>query len=108
MANLELNVSTEKYQARISTLQGYVRQLETMKSNYQAKMREIPSIWSDDQATEFYNVINNNISKVQQAIDAANLNIDQLQNIITNQQSTAASVTSIVNDAATIAEKLFI
>ena len=108
MANLELSVSTAKYQARVATLQGYVRQLETIKGNYQSKMREIPSIWSDAQADEYYNTINTNIEKVQQAIDAANANIRQLQNIITNRQSTSASVTGIVNDSATIARNLFV
>lgn len=108
MPNLELSVSTEKYQARISTLQGYVRQLESIKGNYQSKMREIPSIWSDAQADEYYNTVNTNIEAVQKAIDAANANIAQLQNIITNMQSTSASVTSIVNDSATIAKNLFV
>ena len=108
MPNLELSVSTEKYQARISTLQGYVRQLESIKGNYQYKMREIPSIWSDAQADEYYNTVNTNIEAVQKAIDAANANIAQLQNIITNMQSTSASVTSIVNDSATIAKNLFV
>lgn len=108
MADIRLKISTQKYEDRISTLEGYVRQLETQKGNYEEKMREIPSIWNDNEADEYYNVINTNIKKVQNAIDAANSNIEQLRNIITNMDTTSSSVSDIVTDITNTATNLFL
>lgn len=107
MADITLKVSTEKYQARIATLQGYVNQLETLKGNYQSRMKEIPSIWSDSQADEYYKAINTSIEKVQKAIDAAELNIEQLKNIITNTEDANRNINSSIADVQQIAENLF-
>lgn len=107
MADIRLKISTQKYQDRITTLQGYVRQLETNKETYQEKMREIPSIWDDAEAEQYYKAIDANIEQVQKAIDAANANIDQLQNIISNLDTTSGNVSSIVTDVTNTAANLF-
>lgn len=107
IADLTLNVSKQKYEARITTLEGYVSSLNDLLSQYQAKKNEVDSIWQDSEADSYKQTVQANIDKVQQAIDAANANITELRQVVNNMTATNTAVQGLVDEALNIAENLF-
>ena len=105
--DLELRIDTNDYSQRIGTIEGYIQKLQTIYDQYSAKKSEIDSIRKDDEAEEYKNTVENNMQKVQTAIDAAREQIETLQKTIAAKESTKANVQNIVNDAAAIAKNVF-
>lgn len=102
-----LNVSISKYEARISTLEGIMRNLGRIKDNYTAKMNEIDSIWEASEADEYKRSIQENINNVQKSIDTCNENITQLRNIVENMKNTNTGINSVVQESLELAKNLF-
>lgn len=107
MADLELNVSTTKYNARISTLEGHVSALNSLLSEYQAKRNQVNALWDADEAEQYKNAIDEDMNKVQMAIDAAQSNIRELQKVVENMNTANTAVQTIVDEATDMAKKLF-
>ena len=105
--DLELRIDTNDYSQRITTIEGYISRLQTIYDQYSAKKSEIDSIWKDDEAEEYKKTVQDNMDKVQTAMDAAREQIDTLQKTIEAKEATKANVSSIVNDAADIARNVF-
>ena len=105
--DLELRIDTNDYSQRIGTIEGYIQKLQTIYDQYSAKKSEIDTIWKDDEAEQYKNTVQNNMDKVQTAMDAAREQIDTLQKTIEAKEATKANVSSIVNDAADIARNVF-
>lgn len=107
MADLELNVSTTKYNARISTLEGYVSSLNNLLSEYQAKRNQVNVLWESDEAEEYKKAVDDNMRNVQMAIDTAQSNIRELQKVVEGMNTSNTAVQTIVEEAADMAKKLF-
>lgn len=106
-SDLIINVSNDKYSARISTLQGYVNSLEGILQQYQTQRAKVDSIWTDTEADEYKNAIDTNIQKVQESIDATNTQIAQLQNLVQNMEQTSSGIRSTVEESLKLAQNLF-
>lgn len=106
-SDLIINVSNDKYAARISMLQGYVQSLQGIVDQYTQQRSKVDSIWQDAQADEYKNAIDQNIAKVNQAIEAANTNIQQLQTLVQNMDTTRSAIGSVVEESLNLAQNLF-
>ena len=106
-SDLILNVSTDKYSARISMLGGYVQSLQNIVQQYETQRGKVDSIWTDAEADEYKNAVDQNIAKVNQAIEAANSNIQQLQNLLQNMEATRTGISSTVEESIKLAQNLF-
>ena len=106
-SDLILNVSTDKYSARISMLQGYVQSLQNIVQQYEDLRGKVDSIWTDAEADQYKQSVTENIGKVNQAIEAANVNIQQLQNLLQNMEATRTGISSTVEESLKLAQNLF-
>lgn len=108
-SDLILNVSTDKYSAKISQLEGYVQSLHGIVQQYEVLRGKIDSeqIWTDAEATEYKVAIEKNIARVNEAIEATNLNIQQLQNLLQNMEATRTGIRSTIEESIKLAENLF-
>lgn len=108
VTSLELKVSEQSYQQRISTLEGYVSQLNGFRDEYEQKNAEVGNFYTGDEAEDLKNNIKENIAKIDKAIEACNLNIQQLKNIIQENNTVTSDVKSIIGDSIAIAKNLFV
>lgn len=108
VTSLELKVSEQSYQQRISTLENYVSQLNSFRDEYEQKNNEVNNFYTGDEANELKNNIKENIAKIDKAIEACKLNIQQLKKIVQENNTVTSDVKSIIGDSFAIAKNLFV
>lgn len=101
-----LNLDTVKLTNRINTLDGYIKSLENLISDYENKKTEIARIWTDERVKNYQETIENNIKVCRQALADANRSRTQLQNTVNNMQATMTNVSSAVDKAKNFAAQL--
>lgn len=106
--DLNLKVDQGTYEQTIATLEGYVSALNQKLGEYRAKRREIDDIWDDAQADSYKRGIDSSMDKIQQAIDATQTQIDQLQKLLEEKRNSETSIGSVVEDVVTIVDALFL
>lgn len=96
--------SKGEYEAKITTLEGYVSNLETLLSDFETKKSQISTFWDDDKAVEFTNIINTNIRNCRSSINRTNVTISQLKGTVKQMEGGDAAVGQLWDDAREVVE----
>lgn len=105
---LEVKISEAAYQRQISTIEGYVSDLNGLKGQYEQKEREVSNFYTGQDADDLRASIKEYIVKIQESIDACNGSIEQLKNVISENTNVAGDIKSIISDSVEIAKNLWL
>ena len=99
--DLELKVESNKYQARISTLEGYVAKLENLVQEYTAMKNRVSDFLddSDDSFVDAQTAAQIGIDRCNKAIEATKANIQSIQRIMDNTANIGSNVKKIFETA---------
>lgn len=105
--DLVLKVDVTAYNTTLTTLEGYVTQLKNLAGQYESKRSEIATIWTEDNAEQYTQAIDENIRKVNTAIQAVQEQIAQIKNLLEKKEYTSGVISSAVTAAIQVAKELF-
>lgn len=105
--DMVLNVSTSSYQKHINQLQSYITTLSQQKEKLKSYRNQIDDIWKGDSATQYTNLMDKQIAKVDQAQEALTKTLAAIQNILRTTQDAESKVSSEIQDAAAVIDSLF-
>lgn len=97
---LELKVDSNKYEARISMLEGYVNQLEGLMGRYEALKNSVGDFMgNDDNVEKAKEAANVGIKRCRKAIDATQANIATLQDVLSNMTNLGTNIKTVLEAA---------
>lgn len=98
---LELKVESNKYQARISTLEGYLVKLENLVQEYTTMKDRVSDFLdeSDDNFADAQTAAQIGIDRCQKAIEATKANIESIQKIMDDTANVGSNVKKILDAA---------
>ena len=97
---LEIKVDSNKYEARISMLEGYVNRLEGLMGRYEALKNSVGDFMGeDDNIEEAKRAADVGIQRCRKAIDATQANIASLQDVISNMTNLGSNIKTILEAA---------
>lgn len=104
---LELNISTEKYQAQISMLQSNLALLRNLETEYEALQSQVPSFaGSSDAVTKMQQNVHQNVQLVEKSIQSCEAAIRTLEANVATMENVGSSIESIIDDSMNIASAL--
>ncbi|MBQ7871593.1 MAG: hypothetical protein IJ357_05580 [Oscillospiraceae bacterium] len=110
MANeVELLVSKEKFDNRVSTLEGCLRVLQGLATEYGELKDSASDIFDEDQekVTTTQKLVEEYIIRVNSSIEATQKAIQTLNDTSTKFEDTSTHVTQALEDAINLAKNLF-
>jgi prophage DNA circulation protein len=104
---LQLLVSSSKYENRITMLEGYLSDLRGLKDEYEELKSDASSVMEGDQLPDLQQSVEDNIKRVEKAIESTQASIDTLKETLSNMENVGANITGIIQDATDMANSLF-
>lgn len=95
--SLELLVSTEKYENRISMLETFLSSLESLAAEYETLQGQVSSFaGGSDQVAKLQQNVQINVTRVNKAIEATRASIQTLQNTVTTMSNVGQNINTII------------
>ena len=99
---LIINYSKSKYDAKISELQGYVRELEKHQSAIEGYRKRLRSVWNDSDAEKYEKILGKQAKAVWTAANRAKSLKDAYQKVsddLQRQKTTSEGIIDGINSA---------
>ena len=108
-AQNQLLVSTDKYEAQISLLEGYLNQLNGVADEYEGLKNSTSSFMGDDdsQIDQLKQNVQANINHVKAAIEAVTNQIATLRTTVSSMENLGTNIGTILQGSTELASKLF-
>lgn len=102
---LQVTVSYDKYEQRITQLQGYVASLETAVEEYTSMKNRVNEFMSeeDDSYRQMQENVEVRIARVRRAINATNEQIKTLQDVLNNMSNLGSNVSTLLEEGLNLA-----
>ena len=98
--DLEIKVDSNKYEARISMLEGYVNRLEGLMGRYESQKNSVSDFMGEgDGVEEAKAAANVGIQRCRKAIDATQANIASLQDVLNNMNNLGTNIKTVLEAA---------
>lgn len=107
-AELELYVSSSKYEARITMLEGYVSDLQALVLEYESLKNSVTDFIDGDQVEIMKTDVDRNIKRINTAIEAAQASIAAVRHTMTTMDNAGQNLTTLIQDSIEIANTLFL
>lgn len=97
---MEIRVDSNKYEARISMLEGYVHQLEGLMGRYEALKNSVGNFMGEGIGyAKAMEAANTGIMRCRKAINATQANIASLQDILSNMTNLGSNIETVLEAA---------